>query len=159
MRNNILIIIVGLIVIGFAFMAFRSDDSKDITAERKDTMVEDNVMEDDEIVEENMSDKQSGIYGLYSPEKVTNAEGKVVLFFHATWCPTCKALNNAIESHISEIPSDVTILKVDYDSNIALRQKYGVTVQHTLVQVDNNGEMIAKWTGSPSLSDLVSKIN
>jgi hypothetical protein len=38
-------------------------------------------------------------------------------------------------------------LKTDYDSNNELKKKYGVTYQHTFVQIDSNGNMITKWNG------------
>lgn len=99
-----------------------------------------------------------GTYEEYSEDKVMNAEGDIVLFFHATWCPTCKSLSSNIESNSANIPAGTTILKLDYDSNTELRKKYGVTTQHTLVQIDSNGNLISKWTGSPTLSSLVSQI-
>ena len=39
----------------------------------------------------------------------------------------------------------MTVLKVDYDSNQALRQKYGVTLQTTFVEVDKDGNEIEKY--------------
>jgi hypothetical protein len=41
----------------------------------------------------------------------------------------------------------VTVLKIDYDSNTQLKQKYGVTYQHTFVQIDNNESLVTKWNG------------
>jgi hypothetical protein len=52
----------------------------------------------------------------------------------------------------------VSILKVDYDKETELKKKYGVTYQHTLVQVDKDGNLIKKWSGSPTLTKLVSEI-
>ncbi len=101
-----------------------------------------------------------GSYEAYAPEKLARAEtGDVVLFFHASWCPSCRGLNTDIESHVKEIPEGVTILKTDYDKETELKKKYGITYQHTLVQVDKDGNMIKKWSGSPTLSSLVSQIN
>jgi len=37
----------------------------------------------------------------------------------------------------SEIPENVNLLKVDYDNSTDLKEKYGVTMQHTFVLVDN----------------------
>jgi thiol-disulfide isomerase/thioredoxin len=102
---------------------------------------------------------KAGTYEAYSPEKLALAEkGKVVLFFRASWCPTCRSLDADIKAHLSAIPEGVTILDVDYDNSTALKQKYGVTMQHTLVQVDAKGTLIAKWTGSPTLAGIVSNI-
>lgn len=92
----------------------------------------------------------SGEYLDYSSETLIGelAEGhKVVLFFHAPWCPFCKTADAAFKSKLDQIPSGVVVLKTDYDSNAALKQKYGVTYQHTFVQVDTDGNMITKWNG------------
>lgn len=100
-----------------------------------------------------------GAYEAYSPEKLSWAEhGKVVLFFKASWCPSCRSLDADIKSNMSSIPEGVTILEVDYDSSAELKKKYGVTQQHTLVQVDADGNQIAKWGASPALADVISKI-
>ena len=94
-------------------------------------------------------DKNKGTYEIYTPEKLAQAtNGDVVLFFHASWCPTCRAAEASINE--TGVPDGLTILKLDYDRELELRQKYGVTVQHTFVQVDENGDLIKKWTGSPS---------
>lgn len=101
----------------------------------------------------------SGAYVAYAPERLADAaKGKVVLFFRASWCPTCRALDKDIRANAAKIPAGVTILDVDYDTAVSLKQKYGVTTQHTLVQVDAQGNQIAKWGGSPSLSALVASI-
>ncbi len=100
-----------------------------------------------------------GSYETYAPEKLAKAhEGDVVLFFRASWCPTCRTLDADIRRNVNAIPAGVTILDVDYDSFKELKAKYGVTYQHTLVQVDANGNLIAKWSGSPTLSSLLSNI-
>ena len=100
-----------------------------------------------------------GAYVAYDPALLANAEkGKVVLFFRASWCPSCKALDSDIRARASEIPGDVTILNVDYDTHVDLKQKYGVTYQHTLVQVDGKGNLIKKWSGTSKLSDLIAQL-
>jgi len=94
--------------------------------------------------------KTAGSYKDYSPETVAAefaAGNKVVLFFHATWCPFCKAANKAFLKNADQIPAGVTILKTDYDSSTELKQKYGVTYQHTFVQIDSNGNEITQWSG------------
>ncbi|HNQ31789.1 MAG TPA: thioredoxin family protein [Candidatus Woesebacteria bacterium] len=101
----------------------------------------------------------AGSYQVYSAEKIAlAATNDVVMFFHAAWCPSCRALSQDIEQNLSAIPSGVVILKVDYDSETELKKKYGVTTQHTLVQVDQDGNQIKKWNGSPRLENLLSQI-
>lgn len=142
-------LVILLILIGGSSYYFGMRNSSD-------TMMDDgNIMMDGS--EGSMMSK--GSYEVYSPEKISLAsKGDVVLFFRATWCPTCKALDEDIKANISKIPSGLTILDVDYDKYTELKKKYGVTYQHTMVQIDSNGNLIAKWSGSPTLSDLVSKV-
>ncbi len=96
----------------------------------------------------------SGSYEEYSQSVYSKAEnGDVVLFFHASWCPFCVQLDSNLNS--SNIPDGLTIAKVDYDSESALKSKYGVTSQHTLVEVDSNGNEIKKWLGSNDLEAIL----
>lgn len=102
---------------------------------------------------------QAGSYEAYSADKIARAEnGDVVLFFHAPWCPSCRGLNSNLEASRDDIPGTLTILKTDYDTQTALKQKYGVTIQHTLVQVDKDGNLIKKWTGGGTLASVVSQL-
>lgn len=110
-------------------------------------------------VEANAPTATKGSYEEYAPSKIAMAEkGSVVLFFHASWCPSCRSLNSNIEENLSSIPAGVSILKVNYDKEVELKKKYGVTSQHTLVQVDKDGNLIKKWSGGSKLTDLISKI-
>jgi len=103
--------------------------------------------------------QNAGSYESYAPEKLVKANtGDVVLFFRASWCPTCRALDADIKSNAANIPAGLTILDVNYDNSSALKRKYGVTYQHTLVQVDAEGNLIKKWTNSPTLSAIVSQV-
>ena len=93
----------------------------------------------------------------YNADKAKYADNKKVLFFHAPWCPNCQALEKEINADINKIPAGVTIIKTDYDSNISLKQKYGVTIQHTFVQIDNNENKLAKWTAT-GLNNVIAGI-
>lgn len=75
------------------------------------------------------------------------AESKpTVLFFHASWCPSCKTARKNFEKDASQL-EDVNLVVVDYDTSKDLQQKYNVTYQHTFVQISHNGEALAKWNG------------
>ena len=88
----------------------------------------------------------------YEADPAAYADTDVVLFFHATWCPTCKAADDSLTSN--PVPEGLTIVKVDYDENVDLKEKFGVTVQHTFVQVDPDGTELVKWTGSTTAEQI-----
>lgn len=86
----------------------------------------------------------------YSGQNQLNAQkiGRPVLFFAAIlWCQTCSELDKEIKERFQELPSDVTILKVDYDNDREMKRKWGITTQHTLIQLDSNGSEINRWIG------------
>jgi thiol-disulfide isomerase/thioredoxin len=112
------------------------------------------------MMDKNDNMTKAGSYEAYAPVKVTlaSATHDVVLFFRASWCPTCRAVDADIKANLSKIPSSLAILDVNYDDSTALKQRYGVTYQHTFVQVDKDGNLIKKWSGSPTLSALVAEV-
>jgi thiol-disulfide isomerase/thioredoxin len=86
----------------------------------------------------------------YSGANLANAQkkGPTILFFAATrWCHTCSALEKEILERQSEIPENVTILKVDYDNDSAMKQKYSISTQHTQVVLDQHGNEVKRWIG------------
>jgi thioredoxin 1 len=93
--------------------------------------------------------KTAGKYIQYSADsaKLAAAEGSSVIFFHAPWCPTCKAAESDINSNISKLESGLTILKTDYDTSTELKKQYGVTSQSTFVKIDKDGKLIKKGNG------------
>lgn len=95
-----------------------------------------------------LMDRMSYLDYSESNKVVGQKYGKSVLFFAATmWCQTCSELEKEIKERIVDIPSDVTILKVDYDNDREMKAKYGVTQQHTLVVLDKNGNEVKRWIG------------
>lgn len=118
----------------------------------KTSTATDKMMTDDSSMkkEDSMMNEKHGSYLDYSENTIKSEQAKgnrVILFFHATWCPYCKAADLAFKTKLNEIPNGVTILKTDYDTNASLKQKYAVTYQHTFVQIDNQGELVSKWNG------------
>lgn len=109
----------------------------------------------DEMKKPETTVENQGIYTAYDENLIGKTENTVI-FFHATWCPSCRAADAVISKE--EIPTGLTILKTDYDSNTDLRKKYGVVAQHTFVQVDANGELIKKWLGGNSVAEVVEKL-
>lgn len=99
----------------------------------------------------------------YESEILTQvATPKRVLFFYANWCPTCKPVDAELSTKTAEIPNDVTVIRVNYNDTDTdeeeknLARKYGVTYQHTFVQIDQDGNEVRKWNGG-GLEDLIEK--
>ena len=101
----------------------------------------------------------SGEYLAYDPAAIANSDADtIILSFSATWCPSCRALDTNINENLSAIPAGVEIYKVDYDSNVALRQQYGVTTQHTMVEITPDGTELQQWSGGNTLDSLLARI-
>lgn len=146
---TIIVLLFGIVII----VAVTSKDKKEDM--RTDTLTQANPTAREEATPDSVREngnapvETSGYYVDYSETALSQAtsKGKAVLFFHAAWCPTCKAANEAFLKNADQIPANVTILKTDYDTQTALKQKYAITYQHTFVQVNENGDELAKWNG------------
>src|SRR5690606_19178402 len=97
----------------------------------------------------------AGAYVDYSDGAIEATPGPKVLFFHASWCPQCRALDEDLRAR--GVPDGLTVFKVAYDSRTDLRQKYGVTIQTTVVFVDDSGALISRSVlyDDPSVASLV----
>lgn len=87
-------------------------------------------------------------YEEYSAAMDKYSSVKVVLFFNATWCPDCQAITKALTDDPGKIPAKTTVVSVDYDSHTDLRQRYGVTMQHTFVQINSSGDKVRQWAST-----------
>lgn len=171
---TVIVLIVGGIYVSNNKKHVMSDEEKDkaMIGSKDQKAIDEDMIKDQTMAKEvtkniesqetNKTDEMitAGIYEAYTPEKISNAsdDKQVILFFRASWCPSCQSLDKDIRANLSKIPSNLTILDVDYDKYKDLKKKYLVTYQHTFVQVDRNGNMIKKWSGSPTLSDLVREL-
>lgn len=97
-------------------------------------------------------------YADYTADKAAFSSGPVVLFFHADWCPKCRETDSNLTADPASLPDGLTVVKLDFDADTALRQQYGVTVQHTFVQVDAAGEKVGAWTGTFTGGDIAGKV-
>lgn len=95
-------------------------------------------------------------YEAYQAKKDDFVNDKVVYFFAATWCHECQDTDKALMS-ADGVPAGLTVVKIDYDSATDLRKMYGVTHQHTFVQVDSSGQEITKWSGTKTGADIKAK--
>jgi peptide methionine sulfoxide reductase msrA/msrB len=98
----------------------------------------------------------SAQYQLYDESLLSSLTGsRILLFFHADWCPTCQNFEKQILAS-KTIPKDVVILKVNYDTATELKKKYSILSQSTFIQVDSKWNMYKRWLGKSDISDILS---
>lgn len=99
-----------------------------------------------------------GAYLDYEDGAIEATAGPKALFFHASWCIRCRMLDEDLLARGA--PDGLTVFKVDYDQRTDLRQRYGVTIQTTIVFVDDAGEKISSVVlyDDPSVESLADAI-
>lgn len=73
----------------------------------------------------------------------------VALHFHADWCPTCKAQEKSLAVLKAEPGLDVLLLVANYDTEKALKTRFKVRSQSTLVVLHGDQER-ARLVGDTS---------
>jgi thiol-disulfide isomerase/thioredoxin len=91
-----------------------------------------------------------------STARLLAAQGPTVLFFHASWCPTCRAAMRELQAGADRL-GGVLVLVVDYDRAGELKKRYGVTYQHTWVRIDSSGRKTEVWNGG-GVDELLRRI-
>ncbi len=169
MKNPIIILVIVAVVailgVGAYTLSQNSSQSdsmmqKDDATMEKSESPEQEAMEkkEGEAMMEKTDDKMmradSSRYVEYSKAVLDqSADKRRVLYFYATWCPSCKQANEDFTANPSKIPEDVVVIRTNYnDPNTDqeekdLARKYGITYQHTFVQVDSAGKELTKWNG------------
>lgn len=112
-----------------------------------------------------MADKRvTSRYVEYSKAALDQAaNSRRVLYFYANWCPVCKPADADFAANSSKIPSDVTVIRVNYNDTDTdqeekdLAKKYGIIYQHTFVQIDAQGKEVTKWNGGET-DELIANI-
>lgn len=72
----------------------------------------------------------------YTPAALAAAQKAgepLVLHFHASWCPTCRAQDKAFDALRADPSLKVTLMEVDYDREKAREKQLKVTAQSTLI--------------------------
>jgi thiol-disulfide isomerase/thioredoxin len=108
--------------------------------------------------------QNTGSYVEYSKTELDQtADKRRVLYFFASWCPTCIPADANFRQNSDKIPSDVAIIRINYNDPETdqeekdLAAKYGITYQHTFVQIDAQGNQVHKWNGG-QIDELLANI-
>jgi len=159
MKNLITIAVIITVVVIVAFGAYKlfQVSSKSDPTMQKTTQESMDKKEGEEMV-------VISRYIEYSKVAIENAAtNRRVLFFYASWCPTCKPADESFTQSASKIPNDVTLIRINYNDPETdqeekdLAKKYGITYQHTFVQIDATGKEVTKWNGG-QINELLSNI-
>lgn len=160
MKSRSTLIILGIVlIIGGAFAYLYMTKPKDTQTNNTSAPAENpQPQSQPQAQPQPASTSKPGVYTSYTENSIPSTQGTKVLFFHAPWCPQCRQLDASIKA--GQVPDNVTIFKVDYDSNQSLRQKYGVTIQTTLVRVDDSGNLVKRYVAydAPTLQAITPNI-
>jgi thiol-disulfide isomerase/thioredoxin len=156
-RIGVIVLVIVLVIgSGIAYLVATAEPDKPSQAATvQDT---EDTSEDANRPAGEQSPSAGGKYIDYEEGIIAETSGTTLLFFHAPWCPQCRALEADIKA--KGVPDGVTIIKVDYDSNQKLRQQYGVTIQTTVVRVHEDGSLAEKFVAydDPSLAAVAKEL-
>lgn len=151
MKNVILIAVIIVVIVIGALVTKKSNIDSIQQTDGSTVEVEKTIIENSRYIEYSKSILES------------SKSTRRVLFFYANWCPTCRPTDASFSQNESKIPPDVTLIRVNYDDtetnqeerNLATR--YGVTYQHTFVQIDENDDIVTIWNGG-QVNELLQNI-
>ncbi len=79
-------------------------------------------------------------------------DGLCLVDFWASWCGPCKMLAPVIDQYVAEY-GDITVLKIDVDTEDALAKRFGIMSIPTLI-LFKDGKEVAKDVGYKNLQQL-----
>jgi len=144
--TSIIIILLLLIIISIWFYSNKQKIDSNSNNNESSNLIENNNSKDNN--------------NIMSKEAILNTIWKnTLLFFSASWCPTCKALKNDLEKNDNLLPDNLEIKELDYDTELELKKKYWVTTQHTLIFIDENENEVLKKIWTTRTEQLVEEYN
>ena len=110
-------------------------------------------MENDEEGEQAM---ESGQYTEYADGVIGNGKPSV-LFFAASWCPSCQANDARLQEWYGSEQLPVSTYKIDYDNSADLKARYGIVQQDTFVRIDGSGDaqQVISFPDETSLRNII----
>jgi thiol-disulfide isomerase/thioredoxin len=93
-----------------------------------------------------------GQYVAYEDGVIGNGS-PAVLFFAASWCPSCQANDARLSEWYNNGGLYLSVHKIDYDNSADLKARYGVVQQDTFVRIDAEGNAV-RLTSFPNESAL-----
>ena len=137
------LVLIGIVIFFFYILGDNPKTDKQMSSQNSGTLEEQGSV--------NQKVVATPQYINYSKDALTTSAAnkkQTVLFFAAlAWCPTCQAADKDFQANASEIPQDVTVLIVNYDTEKELKAQYGIVQQHTFVLLGPDGKETDRWIG------------
>lgn len=121
------------------------EEEKEMTDEKM--MEDEKTMEDEKMMEDEKAMNETAFsVETYTAARFAELKGNtpVVINFHATWCPVCRALDQKLADNMAQLPAGTVMLKADFDDEQELKKELGITQQTTLVFYNAAGEKVAQ---------------
>lgn len=142
---NKFVVIAALLLLVAGFVVLSSS---------KDTSPQESMTEEHISTSPSESEMVSDQYVQYSTGILESVqEPRRVLFFYASWCPTCRPADKSLQENVARLPEDVVVIRVNYNDPETdqeekdLAKKYEIGYQHIFVQIDTAGNKLHQWTG------------
>ncbi|GJM21455.1 MAG: thioredoxin [Planctomycetota bacterium] len=88
---------------------------------------------------------------------LTSADRPLLVDFHATWCPPCRALAPTLERLAVSHADRVRVGKVDIDDNPALVERFSIASVPTLLLLRGD-ELLERITGNVGAAELAARV-
>ncbi|MEK7571803.1 MAG: thioredoxin family protein [Patescibacteria group bacterium] len=165
MKNTtiVLLLTIAALLFGGGIYYFSQRQSEETMMPKEDVMMKEE-QKNDSTMTNDAAMMEKGRYVTYTPavfEELANK--KRILYFYANWCPTCIPADKNFQEQQAQIPEDITLIRINYndpdtdEQEKALAKEYGITYQHTFVQLDEQGNVVTKWNGG-QIEELLSNI-
>jgi thiol-disulfide isomerase/thioredoxin len=150
------------------------EDAMEDSMEKNDAMMEDDkMMKEDSMMQDSMymgealASESSSMYLAFNKEdyeKALESDKYILLYFYASWCPTCKEEQPEVIAAFNELNrEDVIGFRVNYkDSDTEsyeedLAREFGISYQHTKVILHNKERILKSpesWDKERYLEEL-----
>lgn len=77
--------------------------------------------------------------------------------FYADWCVPCKSFSPVIESVQRRLSGWMNVLRIDVDKDKKSTEEYGVQTVPSIIFLDRNGELVWRFAGVLSETEIIRK--